>query len=98
MTSIIYALTLGCVIFLCVSLNLLLKSINGLSSGMPGADILVTDLSTNYNTESPTANYLNATVIDPTLRQYSGQIKNFGYVTRTASQIVGWNVYMDSAR
>ena len=28
LTSIIYALTLGCVIFLCVALNLLIKSIN----------------------------------------------------------------------
>ena len=30
MTSIIYALTLGCVIFLCVSLNLVLKSVTNL--------------------------------------------------------------------
>ena len=28
LTSIIYALTLGCVIFLCVALNLLIKSVN----------------------------------------------------------------------
>ena len=29
LTSVIYALTLGCVIFLCVSLNLMLRSIMG---------------------------------------------------------------------
>lgn len=38
LTSIIYALTLGCVIFLCVSLNLVLKSATGLST-VPGIDI-----------------------------------------------------------
>mgnify|MGYP000368415639 CR=1 FL=1 len=43
MTSIIYALTLGCVIFLCVSLNLLIKSIDNLSVNLPGSDIVVTD-------------------------------------------------------
>jgi len=41
LTSIIYALTLGCVIFLCVSLNLVLKSATGMSV-QPGLDIQLT--------------------------------------------------------
>lgn len=40
LTSIIYALTLGCVIFLCVSLNLVIDSVQSII-GMPGADIYV---------------------------------------------------------
>ena len=38
LTSIIYALTLGCIIFLCVSLNLLLKSVSNYGI-MPDSDI-----------------------------------------------------------
>ena len=41
MTSIIYALTLGCVVFLCVSLNLLITSINRFFVTVPDADISV---------------------------------------------------------
>jgi len=42
LTSIIYALTLGCVIFLCVSLNLVLESVqNFIPNVLPGADIHV---------------------------------------------------------
>lgn len=38
LTSIIYALTLGCIIFLCVSLNLVLESVSS-TQGFPGCDI-----------------------------------------------------------
>lgn len=40
LTSIIYALTLGCIIFLCVSLNLVLESVSNLGV-MPDSDINV---------------------------------------------------------
>ena len=40
LTSIIYALTLGCVLFLCVSLNLVINSVTSLS-GLPGTDIYI---------------------------------------------------------
>jgi len=39
-TSVIYALTLGCVLFLCVSLNLILDSVTSLIA-LPGADIYI---------------------------------------------------------
>ena len=62
LTSIIYALTLGCVLFLCVSLNLLLRSVSSYGL-MPDSDITV---SVEHNTWD-----LMATMVDPTLRQYS---------------------------
>lgn len=42
LTSIIYALTLGCVIFLCVALNLVIKTVSS-GSIVEGADIVVSD-------------------------------------------------------
>ena len=47
LTSIIYALTLGCIIFQCVALNLILKSTQ-VSNSWSGADILVTSNSPEY--------------------------------------------------
>jgi len=64
LTSIIYALTLGCVLFLCVSLNLVLNSVTSLTS-MPGTDIYV-----NYGTFTVEA-------LDPVLVKYEKQIKEF---------------------
>ena len=42
LTSIIYALTLGCVIFLCVSLNLILKTVTS-SSNYKDSDVTISD-------------------------------------------------------
>ena len=58
LTSIIYALTLGCVLFLCVALNLVINSVTSLST-VPGADIWIGNAS------------YNASDIDPILQQYS---------------------------
>jgi len=44
LTSIIYALTLGCVIFLCVALNLVIKSTENYSSGSPSGFPSTADL------------------------------------------------------
>jgi len=77
LTSVIYALTLGCVIFLCVSLNLVLNSVNA-SSGMPGADIYLTYMN-DRNSYTP---QLNVTSVDPILRSYSSSIKDFGFIAR----------------
>ena len=71
MTSIIYALTLGCVIFLCVSLNLLIKSATSIG-GIPGSDLYVST-SGNYD--------LRANQTDPILEQYESHIKTFAYQT-----------------
>ena len=72
LTSIIYALTLGCVIFLCVSLNLVLNTVNSSQLDMPGTDIYVTSI--EYAD-------LNATAVDPILTKYADDIKQFGWVT-----------------
>ena len=74
LTSIIYALTLGCVIFLCVALNLMLKSVSSAGS-MQGADIIVhTDLDEMD---------LLASEVDVTIRQYEDKIKSWSYVTQS---------------
>ena len=49
LTSIIYALTLGCVIFLCVALNLVIKTTSGKSS-WNGADIIVQSKQDKFGT------------------------------------------------
>ena len=46
LTSIIYALTLGCIIFLCVALNLIIKATQ-VSHTWSGADIFVTSGNTH---------------------------------------------------
>ena len=67
LTSIIYALTLGCIIFLLVTANLQIQSIS-MSKTLATCDILLT---------SKLA--INATLTDPILRQYGHQIRDFGY-------------------
>lgn len=77
LTSIIYALTLGCVIFLCVALNLVIKTTEGggLSSSWTQADIIVESNSSTRGTINQTEN------IDNVLSQYADDIKDFAYVT-----------------
>lgn len=74
LTSIIYALTLGCVIFLCVALNLVIKStetIGVLGTGFPQyADLVVSGY------------ILPNTRTDSVLTKYGPDIKNFGWVTQ----------------
>ena len=68
-------MTLGCVIFLCVSLNLLLKTIDNFGDvKAPNSDILI-------NSEDVYNANLTALLVDPTLQAYADQIKDFGYVS-----------------
>lgn len=69
LTSIIYALTLGCVIFLCVSLNLVLKSVTGLDVA-PGVDIKVYQSSKDDGLKE-----INLNELDEILLKYSGSIR-----------------------
>lgn len=73
LTSIIYALTLGCVIFLSVSLNLLIKS-GAAISGTSECDITVT---TGMNTYP----MMNTTEVDTILQAYQDKIEDFAFVT-----------------
>ena len=70
LTSVIYALTLGCVIFLCVGLNLMLKSVESLGV-ITDVDITVTDS-------------VDPAVLDPILASYADSIHSFGYQTQSA--------------
>lgn len=78
-TSIIYALTLGCVIFLCVAVNLIVNAVQTVGSfTFPDADI--------YISQQPEANYygfdgIKASDIDPILQKYADKIKDFGLVS-----------------
>ena len=67
MTSIIYALTLGCIIFLLVTASLEIESITN-SNTLSNCDIEM------YSFRS-----LNATEVDPVLLKYKDSIKDFGY-------------------
>ena len=69
LTSIIYALTLGCVIFLCVSLNLVLKSVTGLDVA-PGVDIKIYQSDKNGSLKD-----INLNELDDILLTYSGSIR-----------------------
>ena len=77
LTSIIYALTLGCVIFLCVSLNLLLKSVQNIGV-MPDSDITVY---VDKEAGSTADMDLLASMVDPIIEKYQDQIKDWSYVT-----------------
>ena len=69
LTSIIYALTLGCIIFLLVTASLEVESISSAKT-LTSCDIM---LDSNMK--------INATLTDPILRLYKDQIKDFGYET-----------------
>lgn len=76
LTSIIYALTLGCVIFLCVALNLVLNSVqNFLPLILPDCDIHVT------------GDGLTNGLFDSTLQKNADVISDFGYCTVTDSTL-----------
>ena len=77
LTSIIYALTLGCVIFLCVALNLVLKSTESFTSSdntvLKDADLALW----SFDPEG----FRVIKGLDDVLKKYSTDIKDFGYIT-----------------
>ena len=69
LTSIIYALTLGCIIFLLVSANLQVQSVSSMHL-IESADLMLDKFMG-----------VDPKQIDPILRSYSGDIKDFGYMS-----------------
>ena len=67
LTSMIYALTLGCIIFLLVTASLQIQSITA-SNAMSGADLFL-------------KNHVNATEAESVLYKYKDQIKDFAYIS-----------------
>ena len=90
LTSIIYALTLGCVIFLCVSLNLVIDSVQSII-GMPGADIYVSFAANFYSSN----NMMSPFELDPILKAYSDKIEDFALMTASsyAASNFDWKSY-----
>ena len=79
LTSVIYALTLGCVIFLCVALNLVLKS----TEGFTGGDDYVTLKDADIAFFDPYPDGFRMTPdVDSVLRKYSPDINDFGLLTK----------------
>ena len=71
LTSIIYALTLGCIIFLLVTANLEIQSIAAMEE-MSNADIsLISDGNAS----------IDSTITDEILKEYESSISDFGYTT-----------------
>ena len=81
LTSIIYALTLGCVLFLCVSLNLVINSVTAVGlPTMPDSDIYISFQSDPYAYRQE--EMISAGRIDLILNNYSDQIKDFALISR----------------
>lgn len=74
LTSIIYALTLGCVLFLCVSLNLVINSVTSLS-GIPGTDIYVN------------SGAFSAATLDYLLTNYNDFVKDYSLVSQSVNTL-----------
>ena len=90
LTSVIYALTLGCVIFLCVALNLVLKSTESFTGSdssyatLKEADIALFSLTTH--------GFYMTTPVDNVLRKYSPDIKDFGLITKNLQTAMAVNI------
>ena len=82
MTSIIYALTLGCIIFLLVTANLEIQSIASMDE-LKNADIYLT---------SPKHAEINATATDAILQEYADSISDFGYTTMRVDRYQNYGV------
>ena len=78
LTSLIYALTLGCIIFLLVTANLEIQSINA-KKEIGNADI--------YLPGAAEAK-INSTFVDDIMIKYNSTIKDFGYVTNHCERYV----------
>lgn len=74
LTSIIYALTLGCVLFLCVSLNLVINSVSSLS-GIPGTDIYVN------------SGAFSAATLDYLLTNHNDFVKDYSLVSQSVNTL-----------
>ena len=77
LTAIIFALTLGCIIFLLTSANLQIETI-ATATLETDADIVIEN--------KHSSNKLYATQIDPVLQQYSSQISDFGYLSKNEKE------------
>ena len=82
LTSIIYALSLGCIIFIIVAASLEIESINNFSV-IQGVDIQVS--MSDFYIEQDVCYYgcITPDLFDPILKAYKDDIKSYGYQTRS---------------
>lgn len=76
LTSIIYSLTLGCIIFLLVTASLQIQSITSLNIAT-SCDLILQD-------------GIQAAQTDPVLLKYKSDIKDFGYLSYTVTDYQEW--------
>ena len=95
LTSVIYALTLGCVIFLCVALNLVLKSTESFT-GSSGEDWTTLKEADIALFASNSKGFRATPAIDNVLRKYSPDIKDFGLITKNLQ--TSMQMYIDDSR
>ena len=81
LTSIIYSLTLGCIIFLLVSATLQLSEITSLNT-LADADIVITGKNW-FQLDIDNYWYIFAETTDPVLLEYKDGIQDFAYVSGT---------------
>ena len=97
LTSIIYALTLGCIVFLVVSANLQLKQITNAET-IGDADIILSSIGDFNSTIDNSAIY--ASDVESVLVKYASDIKDFGYITGELQHLngdLGYNKVKDTS-
>ena len=95
LTSIIYALTLGCIIFLLVAAELQVQQ-NQTLNAVKDADITIqsTDVD-KWKRWYPDKVKLTADKLDPVLIKHENMIKNFGYTTKHIEAYSWWFISND---
>ena len=78
LTSVIYALSLGCIIFIIVAATLQIQEIQNLSI-IEGVDLRLTTDYISYDDDGECDNCLYPSDADPVLLKYKDSIKSFGY-------------------
>ena len=86
LTSIIYALSLGCIIFIIVSATLEIQEISNFSV-IEGVDLQVELGTYSYDDEGVCTGCITPDLFDPVIANYSSHIKSFGYQTQPENQL-----------
>ena len=81
LSSVIYSVTLGAVIFLVVSSTMTLQQISASSNKFKGVDIYLQGFKINQGDEPITDQPLFANLTDPILLKYKDKIDSFAYIT-----------------
>lgn len=92
LTSLIYALTLGCIIFLLVTASLQIQSISSMDR-IPGVDIYIFI----SNGDNAITDAVDAKVTDPILMEFKDSIQDFAYITADVNYYQNTKAYVVSS-